>query len=192
AAIECSKILNERMEPMRIKKPELDWRKLVSQCNMNSIELTAKHTYVYVIKYTYYGSKDEDKEFKYSTYAVGVTEVEVDLLTGENQITRVDMMVDCGDSLNPLIDIGQIEGAYVMGLGAVLLEDIVYDPESGKVLNNGTWDYNPPTSKDIPIDWRIHLLPDSPNPDGIKGSKAVGEPPILLSTGALFAIKQAI
>ncbi|CAG5128373.1 unnamed protein product, partial [Candidula unifasciata] len=95
-------------------------------------------------------------------------------------------------SLNPTIDIGQIEGAFVMGLGCYLTEDIFFDAKSGHILNDGTWEYKVPTTKDIPIDWRIYLLPDTPNPTGIRSSKAVGEPPISLSVGALLANKLAI
>ncbi|XP_050394780.1 uncharacterized protein LOC126812430 isoform X2 [Patella vulgata] len=184
AAIECCEILKKRMLPVQEANCNLNWVALCDKCYMSCVDLTAK--------YTQFGINSKDSYYKYFTYAAGVTEVEVDILTGENHLRRVDILFDCGESLNPTIDIGQIEGAYVMGLGAMLTEDTIYNPETGQVLNNGTWDYKPPTSKDIPIDWRIHLLSDAPNPVGIKGSKAAGEPPIVLSTGSLFAIKQAV
>ncbi|GFS13926.1 xanthine dehydrogenase/oxidase [Elysia marginata] len=128
----------------------------------------------------------------YHTYCVAVTETEVDILTGESQIRRVDIMADYGESLNPMLDIGQTEGGFVMGLGNFLTEDTLFDSKTGRILTDGTWNYKPPTAKDIPIDWRIHLLPDTPNPNGIRSSKATGEPSIALSAGALLANKLAV
>ena len=74
-------------------------------------------------------------------------------------------------SINPELDIGQIQGAFVMGLGYYLTEKIKYDAKSGENLIASTWEYKPPTSKDIPIDFRIQLLKDAPNPMGVLGSK---------------------
>jgi xanthine dehydrogenase/oxidase len=94
--------------------------------------------------------------------------------------------------MNGLIDIGQAEGGFVMGLGFILLEKAIHDPVTGEFLNSGTWDYKPPMVKDIPIDFRISFIENKPNPVGILGSKAVGEPPLLLSNSILLALKQAI
>ncbi|XP_067671007.1 uncharacterized protein [Haliotis asinina] len=185
SALKCCEILKERMAPIRDANPEFDWETLVKTCDLAGIELTAKHK-------STPKKKEGPGEFHYFTYCVGVTEVELDVLTGENQVRRVDILFDCGESLNPTIDIGQIEGAYVMGLGNLLTENIIYDPETGAVLTDGTWEYKPPTTKDIPVDIRIKMLPDAPNPYGVKASKATGEPPIVLATGALFALKQAM
>ncbi|CAB4039754.1 xanthine dehydrogenase oxidase-like, partial [Paramuricea clavata] len=107
----------------------------------------------------------------YNVYAATCTEVEIDVLTGETEILRTDILFDCGKSMNPEIDIGQVEGAFVMGLGYWLTEQAIYDPSSGLELTSGTWDYHPPFSKDIPIDFRVNLLKDAPNPLGILGSK---------------------
>ncbi|XP_060600285.1 uncharacterized protein LOC132753779 [Ruditapes philippinarum] len=79
-----------------------------------------------------------------------------------------------------------------MGIGYWLLEETIYDEKTGKNLTNGTWDYKPPTSKDIPIDFRIQLLKDAPNPIGILRSKACGEPPLCMSCSVLFALKHAV
>ncbi|BFZ17322.1 hypothetical protein BsWGS_20361 [Bradybaena similaris] len=183
AAVEASNILKERMQPIREKFPDADWKELCEICATNKIDLSAKYTF---------SAGPGSPHFHYFTYCAAVIETEVDILTGESQIRRVDIMADFGESLNPTIDIGQIEGAFVMGLGCYLTEDIFFDAKSGRILNDGTWEYKPPTTKDIPIDWRIYLLPDTPNPIGIRSSKAVGEPPISLSVGALLANKLAI
>lgn len=95
-------------------------------------------------------------------------------------------------SLNAEIDIGQAEGAFVMGMGFWLHEKAKYDEDSGKCLTNGTWEYKPPTSRDIPIDFRIAFLKDSVNPNGVLGSKCVGEPPLCLSPSVAFAVKRAV
>jgi xanthine dehydrogenase/oxidase len=183
AAIAACNILKERIQPIREKFPDADWKTLIAQCGMNNIDLSAKATH---------SPAAGKPHFHYFTYCAAVIETEVDILTGESQIRRVDIMCDFGESLNPTIDIGQIEGAFVMGIGCYLSEDIIFDDKTGRILNDGTWEYKPPTTKDIPIDWRIHLLPDTPNPSGIRSSKAVGEPPISLSVGVLLANKLAI
>lgn len=87
---------------------------------------------------------------------------------------------------------GQAEGAFVMGLGFWFSESIKYDPNTGKCLTNGTWEYKPPTSKDIPIDLRISFVKDSTNEFGVLGSKCIGEPPLILTISAVFALKNAI
>lgn len=79
-----------------------------------------------------------------------------------------------------------------MGLGYMILESVIFDPETGKCLNNGTWEYKPPMAKDIPMDFRIKFVENKPNPLGILGSKATGEPPLILSNSVLFAIRDAI
>jgi xanthine dehydrogenase/oxidase len=95
-------------------------------------------------------------------------------------------------SLNGLIDIGQAEGAFAIGLGFFFLEKIRYDPENGRCLTEGTWDYLPPLVKDMPVDFRVAFIEDSPNPVGVLGAKCVGEPPLVLSVSALFACRRAI
>lgn len=182
AALEACKVLRERLEPIKAKMPDADWKTLVFSALHQQVDLGVK-----VSKWV--DNLKPDEHHAYFTYCVAACETEVDILTGEYAIRRVDIMFDCGESLNPTIDIGQIEGGYVYGLGFNLLEDIIYDSSTGQVLNDGTWEYKPPTTKDIPIDWRIHLLPDAPNPVGIRGSKATGEPPTGLAVGALLAVK---
>ena len=79
-----------------------------------------------------------------------------------------------------------------MGLGFWLFEKLSFDPITGKCLSNGTWEYKPPTTKDIPQDFRITFLNNNPNPLGVLGSKCIGEPPLCLSLSAMFAVKRAI
>lgn len=99
--------------------------------------------------------------------------------------------VCAGWSFNPLIDAGQVQGAYAMGLGYVLTEQYGWAAD-GVNTTNGTWEYKPPSSLDIPVKFDISFLPDSPNAAGIYSSKAVGEPAVLASASVLAALRHAI
>ncbi|GFO39127.1 aldehyde oxidase, partial [Plakobranchus ocellatus] len=182
AAMKAAETLKERMQPIKEKFPDADWKDLCEKCVWSNVDLCVRYLH----------SPAMGTPANYHTYCAAVVETEVDILTGESQVRRVDIMADYGESLNPVIDIGQTEGGFVMGLGNYLTEDTIFDARTGTILTDGTWNYKPPTTKDIPIDWRIHLLPDTPNPTGIRSSKATGEPSIGLSVGALLANKLAI
>lgn len=177
----CCEELKTRMDPVRQKMKDPTWQELVAECYQEGVDLCAR-----------YQTNPQDKyDVHYNVYAAVVTEAELDVLTGQSQLNRVDMLYDSGESLNPLIDIGQVEGGFVMGLGYHLTEKMKYDPNTGVALTAGTWEYKPPMPKDIPIDFRIALLKDAPNPLGVLRSKAAGEPPLVMSASALFAIKHA-
>lgn len=107
------------------------------------------------------------------------------------QILSTDLVYDCGESLNPLIDVGQVEGAYVMGLGLFLTENLAFD-STGQLLSVGTFEYKPMFPLDIPQQMTVTLIPDAPNPVGILSSKATGEPSLALGASAHFAIKYAV
>lgn len=90
--------------------------------------------------------------------------------------------------MNPAIDIGQIEGGFIQGLGMHLSEEVLYD-SNGRLLTDSTWEYKPFSALDIPISFNVTLLHDAPNPVGIQKSKAVGEPPLVLSCTGLYSIQ---
>jgi xanthine dehydrogenase/oxidase len=125
-------------------------------------------------------------------YCAAVAEVEIDVLTGELQILQADVLYDAGKSLSPLIDIGQVEGAFMIGVGHLTTEALEWDRSTGEMITVDTWEYKPPQSLDIPIVWNTTLLPHAPNPTGFLGSKVVGEPPLICANAVLFAIKDAI
>ncbi|KAK7099380.1 uncharacterized protein [Littorina saxatilis] len=181
--IECCKALKARIDPIRQKMPGTPtWQQVVTQCYQKGVDLTS-HYYTFPV---------HKEPFRYNVYAATVTEAEVDVLTGQCQIIRSDMLYDCGESMNPELDIGQMEGGFMMGLGYHLTEKEKFDPTTGEVLTYGTWEYKPPMPKDIPIDFRIALLKNAPNSLGVLRSKTAGEPPLMMSSSALFAIKHAI
>ena len=115
----------------------------------------------------------KDNYMGYNVWAVAVTEVEVDILTGEMYVVRADLLEDAGLSTSPIVDIGQVEGAFIMGLGLWTSEEVRHDPATGALLTNNTWEYKPPAAKDIPQDFRVTLLRGSRNPKGIMSSKGL-------------------
>ncbi|XP_048242204.1 xanthine dehydrogenase-like isoform X1 [Haliotis rufescens] len=179
--MQCCQLLKTRMAPVKAKMTKPTWQKLVAKCFSEGVDLSASCS-------TYPSGDFSD----YNIYGVTCTEVEVDVLTGENQINRVDILYDCGESMNPEIDMGQAEGGFVMGLGYWMTEQMIFDPKTGTALTDGTWEYLPPLGKDIPIDFRIQFLKNAPNPRGVLRAKAVGEPPLVMATSALLAVKHAI
>lgn len=127
----------------------------------------------------------------YDTYAACVSEVLVDVLTGDVRVERVDILMDLGNQLNAAVDIGQIEGGFIMALGYLLTEELKVNKD-GKLLNLGTWNYKIPTAYDIPVQMNVSLLKDTPNPNGVKSSKAVAEPAMHLISSPYMAVKNAI
>lgn len=129
--------------------------------------------------------------FFYFAYGMAVSEVEVDLLTGKINLIRTDILHDVGDSINPEIDKGQIEGAFVQGMGWAILEDNKWN-EKGVNLTPSPDTYKIPAITDIPKDFRVKLLENVPNKNTIRKSKAVGEPPFILGLSTWFAVYDAL
>jgi len=132
------------------------------------------------------------KPFFYFAFGMAVTEVLVDVLTGSHTILRTDILHDAGDSLNPLVDRGQVEGGYIQGVGWCTTEEIKWDSK-GNLMTHSPDTYKIPTVQDVPRDFRVSFLENVPNTaDTIRRSKAVGEPPLMLALSCWLAIKDAI
>lgn len=127
----------------------------------------------------------------YATYGVGISEVMIDVLTGEVRTERVDILMDLGTQLDAAIDIGQLQGGFVIAIGYLLTEELKVD-STGTQLNLSMWNYKIPSAFDIPVEFNVSLLKDSPNPIGIKGSKASAEPVMCLVSCLYLAVKNAI
>merc|ERR1712227_941486 len=176
-------ILKARLAPYKAKLgPKATWVEVIREANANNVDLCAH----------YLMEVEKDKYYGYQVWGVAVTEVEVDILTGEMRTVRTDLLEDAGLSTSPIVDIGQVEGAFIMGLGLWTCEEIKHDPTTGELLTMNTWEYKPPAAKDIPQDFRVTLLKGARNPMGVMSSKATGEPAILLSISVLFAIRDAL
>ena len=135
------------------------------------------------------------------TFSAACSVVETDILTGEIKILSSDLVYDMGWSLNPALDVGQVEGAFIQGVGYLLTENLVFQPdgpEKGRLNTLNTWRYKPPAITTIPLQMNVYLFPrdlasDVPeNPNGLLSSKEVGEPPLVLANSVFFALKAAI
>lgn len=176
------------------------WQEIAFKAWVNRVNLSAAELY----KSPHYkGPTDRcprGKPFLYFVYCAAATEVEVDVLTGEFTILRADLLYDAAKSPNPAVDIGQIEGGYVQGVGFATTEEIVFD-ERGRLVTDNIWSYKPPCSKTIPLDFRVRLQPVDEERNArealaekqaVKSAKSAGEPCLTLGLSAFFAIKRAI
>jgi xanthine dehydrogenase large subunit len=137
-------------------------------------------------------AKARGRPFFYFAYGAACSEVTVDTLTGEMRVDRVDILHDVGRSINPAIDIGQIEGAFVQGMGWLTMEELVYDAR-GRLTTHAPSTYKIPTASDVPADFRVALYRSEGNrEETIFRSKAVGEPPLMLAISVFSAITDAI
>jgi len=129
--------------------------------------------------------------FHYFAYGAAVSEVEVDAFTGDTRVLRTDILQDAGDSINTLIDRGQIEGGFVQGLGWLTLEELLWDRE-GRVATSGASTYKLPSWSEMPEVFEVNFLERATEPDVIFGSKAIGEPPLMLAISVREAIRDAV
>ncbi|KAJ6811703.1 xanthine dehydrogenase-like [Iris pallida] len=197
AVLDACEQINARMKTMAVKHNYASFTELVRACYMERIDLSA-HGF-YITPDIGFDWKDrKGTPFNYFTYGAAFAEVEIDTLTGDFHTRTADIVMDLGRSLNPAIDVGQIEGAFIQGLGWVALEELKWgDSEHpwirpGSLYTCGPGTYKIPSMNDIPLNFKVSLLKDVPNPKAIHSSKAVGEPPFFLASSVLFAIKDAI
>ncbi|XP_046967892.1 indole-3-acetaldehyde oxidase-like [Vanessa cardui] len=175
----CNELL-KRLEPIKQELEEPTWQKVVKTAFDKGINLQVNAM-----------TSQLDNLVGYPVYGVCSAEVHLDVLTGNHIINRVDLLEDTGRSLNPDIDVGQIEGSFVMGLGLWTSERLIYDT-NGQLLTNRTWTYKPPGACDIPVDFRISFSRNSINNNGVLGSKATGEPAFVLAVVVIHALHEAI
>jgi xanthine dehydrogenase large subunit len=133
--------------------------------------------------------------FKYFAYGVAAAEVEVDGFTGAHTTRRVDIVHDVGDSLSPLVDLGQVEGGFVQGMGWLTLEDLRWDesdgPGRGRLTTQAASTYKLPSFSELPVELHVALLDRAHEDGAVYGSKAVGEPPLMLALSVREALRQA-
>jgi xanthine dehydrogenase large subunit len=143
-------------------------------------------------KITWDREKATGRPFLYFAYGAACSEVIVDTMTGEMRVSRVDILHDVGKSLNPAVDIGQIEGGFVQGMGWLTTEELVWD-SAGRLRTHAPSTYKIPAASDVPADFRVKLFESGGNrEDTIYRSKAVGEPPLMLAISVFSALTDAV
>lgn len=170
---------------------KLKFAALVHQAYMGRVSLSS--TGYYRTPKIHYDRKTfSGRPFYYFAWGAAVAEVAIDTLTGENRILRVDILHDVGKSLNPALDVGQIEGGFLQGVGWLTSEELYWD-DKGELKTHAPSTYKIPAASDWPEDTRINLLQDTPNAeDTIFHSKAVGEPPLMLAIAVFHALRDAV
>jgi xanthine dehydrogenase large subunit len=201
----AGKAINTSATEENGNKIAVDWKSLVKQAWLDRVGLSVTGFYMTPdIKYDF--ATLNGKAFYYFCYGAAVTEVEIDTRTGEWWLQKVDIVHDAGKSINPAIDLGQIEGAYVQGMGWLTMEECIWDMKAktingvdglgslgrGKLLTHGPSTYKIPVASDIPEHFKVSLFEgENIKPTPFK-SKAVGEPPLMLALSAYFAIRDAV
>jgi xanthine dehydrogenase large subunit len=187
-------------------RTEVDWNSLIKQAWLDRVGLSVTGFYMTPdIKYDF--TTLQGKAFYYNCYGAAVTEVEIDTRTGEWWLKAVDIVHDAGQSINPAVDLGQIEGGYIQGMGWLTMEECVWDLKGkptvnkdgsagfsgrGKLLTHGPSTYKIPVASDVPEHFKVSFF----NGQNVKPtpfrSKAVGEPPLMLALSAYFALRDAV
>jgi xanthine dehydrogenase large subunit len=176
---------------VRIGNEEITFPDLVAEAYLGQVSLSS--TGFYRTPEIYYDRESaRGRPFFYFAYGAAASEVVIDTLTGENRVMRVDILHDVGRSLNPAVDMGQIEGGFIQGLGWLTTEELWWD-RKGRLMTHAPSTYKIPTANDRPDDMRIRIWEKGVNrSDTIYRSKAVGEPPLMLALSAFSAIVDAV
>eukprot|EP01111_Echinosteliopsis_oligospora_P011758 TRINITY_DN3944_c0_g2_i1.p1 TRINITY_DN3944_c0_g2~~TRINITY_DN3944_c0_g2_i1.p1 ORF type:complete len:1275 (-),score=347.02 TRINITY_DN3944_c0_g2_i1:75-3899(-) len=189
-------ILNERLKPFRASDPNISWKALCEAAAEAGVQMTATGWWTRGLVPSEKnpilpGPPSFQTPADYMSWGSCVTEVEIDTLTGETQVISANLVYDTGISHNPALDIGQVEGGYIMGLGNIFTEEVIYD-DHGKLVTDSTWTYKIPSSTDIPHYMQVDLYNKKPNVRGVLRAKAASEAPMCLSVSAFFAARDAV
>ncbi|KAL4155217.1 hypothetical protein PRNP1_007330 [Phytophthora ramorum] len=201
----CEQIL-ARLAPIRERMgSDASFGDVTNAAYMERVNMSAQGFYIVPNErcgYDFTRSVAENIEvgtaFNYFTTGVACTVVELDVLTGDFHMLSVDILMDLGASINPAIDIGQIEGAFMQGFGLFALEELVWGDDGhpwvkrGNLFTRGPGAYKIPSANDVPLDFHVWLESNQKNKFAVHSSKAVGEPPLFLGSSAFFAVKEAI
>lgn len=185
--------LAERIKPYREKNPNGNIADWALAAYLDRVNLSANGFYK-TPDLSYDWDTNSGRMFFYFTTGVAVSLVELDTLTGDHTILQSDIIMDIGQSINFSIDIGQIEGAFIQGVGWSTLEELLVLPSNGFMFTRGPGNYKIPSFKDIPQKFNVRLLKDKnySHLKTIKSSKGVGEPPLFLGASVFFALRDAV
>ncbi|XP_072309679.1 xanthine dehydrogenase/oxidase [Eucyclogobius newberryi] len=190
AVLNSCKVLNQRLQHYKDRDPHGTWESWVQAAYFDRVNLSANGFYR-TPDLGYDFETNSGRVFNYFTYGVCCSEVEIDCLTGAHKNLSSTIVMDVGHSLNPALDIGQVEGGFMQGVGLFTLEQLLYSP-NGVLLTRGPGTYKIPGFGDIPTQLQVSLLRDAPNDKALYSSKAIGEPPLFLAASVFFALKDAI
>jgi xanthine dehydrogenase large subunit len=190
AAQDAARQIRQRLDAFAAGR-SMPWPELVQAAYMARVQLWSDGFYA-TPGLSWDRQTLQGRPFFYFAYGAAVSEVLVDTLTGEWKLLRADVLHDVGTSLNPAVDIGQIEGAFIQGMGWLTMEELVWHPVSGMLSTHAPSTYKIPTANDCPTDFRVALFEQPNVHDSIHRSKAVGEPPLLLPFSVFFAIRDAV
>ncbi|HEX6111266.1 MAG TPA: xanthine dehydrogenase molybdopterin binding subunit [Geminicoccaceae bacterium] len=176
---------------VRIGEHSMSFAKLARLAHQHRVQLSAAGFYR-TPKIWYDRARARGRPFYYFAYGAAVSEVVLDTLTGEYRVLRADLLHDVGRSINPAIDLGQIEGGFVQGMGWLTTEELCWN-ERGELTTHAPSTYKIPTASDLPADFRVRIWEKGVNRENVVGrSKAVGEPPLMLGLSVFHAVNDAI
>lgn len=176
---------------VRVRERLLSFEELIQLAYVGQVSLSSTG-YYRTPKIHYDRDQARGRPFYYYAFGAACSEVLIDTLTGEYRLLRTDILHDVGASLNPAIDIGQVEGGFVQGLGWLTMEELVWN-DAGKLLTAGPSTYKIPAVSDVPPDLRVRLVENRQNPEAtVFHSKAVGEPPFMLGISVWCALQDAV
>ncbi|CAL5089858.1 unnamed protein product [Urochloa decumbens] len=184
ATLQAGKMLVDRLKPvldrLHQQSENVSWDTLISQASKENINLSASAYWV-----------PGQESNKYLNYGAGISEVEIDLLTGGITLLRGDLVYDCGKSLNPAVDLGQIEGSFIQGIGFFIYEEYITNSD-GLMISNSTWDYKIPSVDIIPKQFNAEVLNTGYHKNRVLSSKASGEPALVAASSVHCAVREAI
>uniref|UniRef100_A0A663MHR7 Aldehyde oxidase 1 n=1 Tax=Athene cunicularia TaxID=194338 RepID=A0A663MHR7_ATHCN len=190
AVKDACQTLMKRLQPIINKNPKGTWNDWIKEAFEQSVSLSATG-YFRGYNENMDWEKGEGQPFTYFLYGAACSEVEINCLTGDHKNIRTDIVMDIGCSINPAVDIGQIEGAFVQGIGLYTMEELKYSPE-GVLYTRGPDQYKIPAVCDIPEQFSVSLLSSSQNPYAIYASKGIGEAGLFLGCSVFFALRDAV
>ena len=193
AVVQACEEINSRIAKYKNQNKCGKWEEWVMAAWMDCTSLVAYGYYDNWHNIDYDFVTNKGKNFHYFTYGAGAIRVEVNCVTGDITILSADLVVDLGKSINPAIDMGQIEGAFMQGIGYMTTEEIRMSSASGMLLTFGPGDYKVPNISDLPLNMNVRFANHNQGPTSAAfSSKGIGEPPLLLAVGIPSAVRMAV
>lgn len=193
AVLDACQQLAHRLRPYREMNPSGDLADWATAAHLDRVSLAATGFYK-TPHIDYDRTLNTGNQYAYYTNGLAVSVCELDVLTGDHTVLRADVYMDLGKSINYSIDVGQVEGAFVQGMGLFTIEDLLYVSRSGALATKGPGAYKIPTVHDIPQEFNVKFLKDKEyaNLNNLKKSKGIGEPPLQLAFSVFLALRDAV